>query len=97
MTSQLDSVTYEDVHDDRGNLVGGKGAFSKVELVAEHVTEVHRTLENDHTVTEVELPGVVNVYYVIDGGRILVDQLSGSKVAEAIQNAQKTAAATKTK
>lgn len=63
--------------------------FSNVSLEAEHVTEIHRTLENDHTVTEVELPGIVNLYAVFDGGRVLLDQIKAPVVLEAIDRAQK--------
>ena len=62
--------------------------FKSVSFVAEHVPETHRTLENDLTVTEQELPGTVDVYVVIDGGRVLFTQLSGSKVLEAIERDQ---------
>lgn len=68
--------------------------FSSVTLEAEHVTEIHRTLENDHTVTEVELPGVVNLYAVFDGGRVLMDQIKAPVVLEAIDRAQASQKAT---
>lgn len=58
--------------------------FSDVHLEAEQVTEMHRTQENDLTITEQELPGMVNVYLVIDGGRVLLDQLKAPVVLEAI-------------
>lgn len=58
---------------------------------AEHVPETHRTLNSDHTVTVAELPGTVNLYAVINGGRILMDVLHGGKVLEAIQTAQQQA------
>jgi len=61
--------------------------FTNVSLVAEHVPETHRTLNNDHTVTEVELPGMVTVYLVIDGGRLPFTQLRGADVLEAIDRA----------
>lgn len=63
--------------------------FSDVSLVAEHVPETHRTLENDLTVTERELPGMVTVYLVIDGGRLPFTQLRGADVLEAIERAGK--------
>lgn len=59
--------------------------FSDVHLEAEHVPEPHRTLENDLTVTERELPGMVNVYLVIDGGRLLLDQFKAGRVFDAIE------------
>lgn len=62
--------------------------FSSVTLEAEHVTETHRTLENDHTVTETELPGTVNLYAVFDGGRVLIDQFKAPVVLEAIARAE---------
>lgn len=61
--------------------------FSDVYLSAEQVTEAHRTLENDHTVSEVELPGVVNVYLHIDGGKLLFTQYKAGKVLDAIDAA----------
>lgn len=62
--------------------------FNNVTLEAVQETEIHRTLENDRTVTEVELPGVVNLYVVIDGGRLLLDRLNAGKVLEAIDLGQ---------
>lgn len=59
--------------------------FSDVHLEAEHVPEAHRTLENDLSVTERELPGSVNVFLVIDGGRLLLDQFKAGKVFDAIE------------
>lgn len=59
--------------------------FSDVHLEAEQVTETHRTLNADHTVTEAELPGTVDVYVVIDGGRLLLTQFPGSRVQDAIK------------
>lgn len=67
--------------------------FTTVTLEAEHVPETHRTLENDLSVTEVELPGLVNVYLVIDGGRLLFTQLNAGKVLEAVDGAAKQAPA----
>ena len=61
-----------------------------VHLEVEQVTETHRTLENDRTVTEAELPGVFNVYLVIGGGRILFDQIKGGVVLDAIEAAKQT-------
>lgn len=61
--------------------------FTDVKLVAEHVPETHRTLENDRTVTTVELPGTVTVYLVIDGGKLPFTQLRGADVIEAIDRA----------
>lgn len=58
--------------------------FSSVTLEAEHVPEVSRTLESDHTITEQELPGMVNVYLVIDGARLLFTQYKAGKVFDAI-------------
>ncbi len=69
------------------------GQTYDVQIVAEQVTETHRTLENDRTVTEVELPGVFNVYYVIGGGRVLIDQLKGGVVPDAIETAKQNQAA----
>ena len=70
----------------------------EVHLEAEQVTETHRTLEADRSVTEAELPGLINVYLVINGGRILFDQVKAPRVLEEIevakqQQASKDAAA----
>lgn len=65
--------------------------FTDVHLEAEHVPEAHRTLENDLTVTERELPGMVNVYLVIDGGRVLLDQFKAGRVFDAIELAAQKA------
>lgn len=69
--------------------------FSDVYLSAEQVTEQHRTLENDHTVTEVELPGVVRVYLHIDGGKLLFTEYKAGKVQDAIDAAAKEQSAKK--
>lgn len=61
----------------------------EVTFTFEQVPETHRTLEADHTVTEQELPGVVNVYANIGGGRLLFTQFNGGKVLEAIDTARK--------
>ena len=58
-------------------------------LYFEQVTETHRTLENDRTVTTQELPGIVNLYVEINGGRVLLDQLKAPVVLEAIDKAAK--------
>lgn len=64
----------------------------EVHLEAEQVTETHRTLEADRSVTEAELPGLINVYLVINGGRVLFDQLKASNVLEAIETAKQNQA-----
>jgi hypothetical protein len=63
--------------------------FSEVTFSAEQVTEMHRTLENDHTVTETELPGMVNVYIHFDGAKLLFTQYKAGKVQDAIDAAAK--------
>ena len=70
--------------------------LSSVTWVAEHRPETHRTLNNDHTVTVEELPGQIYLYAVIDGGRVLMDMLSASKVFEAIATANANAEAQQT-
>lgn len=62
--------------------------FESVTLEAEHVPETHRTLNNDHTVTEETLPGAVNVYLVIDGARLLFTQYKAGKVFDALDAAK---------
>lgn len=71
--------------------------FSDVHLEAEQITEDHRTLEADHTVTHQELPGLVNVYLVIDGGRVLLDQLKAPVVLDAITAAGEAKKSAKSK
>lgn len=58
--------------------------FSNVTLEAEHVPETSRTLEPDHTISEQELPGVVRVYLVLDGARLLFTEYKASKVFDAL-------------
>lgn len=64
----------------------------EVTFTFEQVPETHRTLEADHTVTEQELPGVVNVYANIGGGKLLFTQFNGGKVIDAIQAAKQAQA-----
>jgi hypothetical protein len=61
------------------------GDLGAVSFSAEQVTETHRTLNSDHTVTEEELPGMVNVYLHIGDGRLLFTQYKAGKVLDAIQ------------
>lgn len=62
--------------------------FTNVTLEAEHVPEISRTLEADHTVSEQDLPGMVNVYVVFDGARLLLTQFKAGKVFDALNAAQ---------
>lgn len=64
------------------------GISGTATVTYEQVTETHRTLNADHTITEDELPGLVNVYLNIGGGRILIDQLNAGKVLDAIELAK---------
>lgn len=61
--------------------------FTDVKWSAEQVVEMHRTLENDHTVSEVELPGQVDLYVEIDGGKLLFTSFKAGKVLDAIDAA----------
>lgn len=65
--------------------------FSTVTLEAEHVTERHDPDPGNKDVSMIELPGVVNLYAVIDGGRVLIDRLRASSVLEAIDAAKQQA------
>lgn len=70
--------------------------FSTVTWEAEHVTDRHDPDPGNKDVAMIELPGTVNLYAVIDGGRVLIDKLSASKVLEAIDTAQQDAESDKT-
>ena len=77
------------------NVVGTPGevhteqrTFSTVTLEAEHVTERHDPDPGNKDVGMIELPGVVNLYAVIDGGRVLIDRLRAPQVFEAIDQAK---------
>jgi hypothetical protein len=62
--------------------------FSTVTLEAEHVPDyVHPPLNNPGEGAQ-ELPGVVNLYAVFDGGRVLLDTIKAPVVFEAIDRAQ---------
>ena len=82
----------EAVHDDRGNLTGYRRTLSNATLEVVQTTEIHRTLENDHTVTEVELPGLIDLYLVVGNGRVRLDQFKAPVVLEAIDRGDKAAA-----
>jgi hypothetical protein len=64
--------------------------LGKVSFSAEQVTETHRTLNSDHTVTEEELPGMVNVYLHVGKGKLLFTQYKAGKVLEAIDAGSKS-------
>lgn len=61
--------------------------FETITFEAEHLPEEHygpRDQGREHLGT---LPGLVNLYAVIDGGRVLIDQLKAPVVFEAIGKA----------
>lgn len=62
--------------------------FSTVTLEAEHLTETHDPDPGNKSVDLIQLPGTVNLYVVIDGGRILLDQFRASDVLSAIDTAK---------
>lgn len=68
--------------------MSGRRTFSAPTFELEHVPETHRTLNNDHTVTVEDLPGMVNLYLVVDGGRVLLDQFKAGKIFDAIELAK---------
>ena len=79
------------------NVVGVPGevdteqrTFSTVTLEAEHVTERHDPDPGNKDVGMIQLPGVVNLYAVIDGGRVLIDRLRAPDVFEAIDAAKQS-------
>jgi hypothetical protein len=89
MAAQGNTSGRDELRDERGVLQGYRSTFGTVTLEAIQDSEIHRTLNPDHTVTEQELPGTVNLYVVIDGGRILLDRLRASDVLEAIDAGQR--------
>lgn len=93
MAAQPTHAGSEAVHDDRGNLTGYRRTLPNVSLEAVQTTEIHRTLENDHTVTEVELPGLIDLYLVVGNGRVRLDQFKAPVILEAIERGDKAAAA----
>lgn len=64
--------------------------FSTVTWEAEHVPERHDPAPHDKDQALIDLPGMVNLYVVIDGGRILMDQLKAPRVLDAIAAAKRT-------
>lgn len=64
--------------------------FKTVTWEAEHVPERHDPAPHDKDQPLIDLPGVVNIYAVIDGGRILMDQVKAPRVFEAIERAKRT-------
>lgn len=64
--------------------------FSTVVPYAEHHPEEHRTLNPDRTVTLVELPGFLEVGFLVDGVRV---PLSKSKAGKFLANLAKHEAA----
>ena len=62
--------------------------FSTVTLEAEHIPERHDPAPHDKDVQPVQLPGLVNLYAVFDGGRVLIDQFKAPVVFEAIERGQ---------
>ena len=93
MPAKQTQDTREEVRDDRGNLTGYRQVFDNPTLELVQTTEIHRTLENDHTVTEVELPGLIDLYLVVNGGRVRLDQFKAPVVLEAIEAANQQQAA----
>ena len=63
--------------------------FSDVHFEAVHIPETWDPDPNDKSVETVELPGLVNIYLVVDGGRILHDQYNAARIFEAIDAGQK--------
>ncbi len=60
-------------------------------LYAEHQPETHRTLNPDHTVTEVELPGFVEVGVVLNGVRLPLHRLKAGKLLQRLAEHDGTA------
>ena len=66
--------------------------FGDVYLSAEQVTERHDPAPHDKDTQPVDLPGVVNVYLHIGGGKLLFTQYKAGKVFDAIEQAQQAQA-----
>lgn len=62
--------------------------FGDVYLSAEQVTERHDPAPHDKDTQPVDLPGVVNVYLHIGGGKLLFTQYKAGKVFDAIDLAK---------
>ena len=73
-----------------GEIDTEQATFSDVHLEAEHVLERHDPDPSDKDVPKINLPGLVNVYLVIDGGRVLLSQFPASRVLDAIKVGRST-------
>lgn len=73
-----------------GEIDTEQATFSDVHLEAVHVLERHDPDPSDKDVPKINLPGLVNVYLVIDGGRVLLSQFPASRVLEAIAASKNT-------
>lgn len=69
------------------------GAFQDVTITAEQITERHDPAPHDKDVEPIELPGLVNVYVNIDGGRLLLAQYKAGQVLDAIEAGKQAQAA----
>jgi hypothetical protein len=64
--------------------------FTDVHLEAVHVTERHDPAPHDKDQELIDLPGTVELYVVIDGGRVLLDTFKAPRVLNAIAAAKRT-------
>lgn len=64
--------------------------FSDVHLEAVHFTERHDPAPHDKDTALIDLPGTVELYVVIDGGRLLLDTFKAPKVFAAIEASKHT-------
>ncbi len=86
---------YSKTHGTAQSPVGGEidtetQTFSTVTLEAEHVTERHDPDPHAKDVPTINLPGMVNLYVVIDGGRVLLDSIPAARVFKAQAAAKKS-------
>lgn len=64
--------------------------FSTITFEAEHVPERHDPAPHDKDQALIDLPGMVNLYVLIDGGRLLLDTFKAPQVFAAIEAGKRT-------
>jgi hypothetical protein len=64
--------------------------FSNITFEAVHVPERHDPAPHDKDTALIDLPGTVDLFVVIDGGRLLLDTFKAPKVFAAIEASKRT-------